>query len=66
MESIKPGTYITICIQDTGEKVAILNAVLSEFKEVETVDSTSLVYEFKDQASNHASTTTYEMRTIKK
>lgn len=66
VESIKPGTYITICIQDTGEKVAILNAVLSEFKEVETVDSTSLVYEFKDQASNHASTTTYEMRTIKK
>jgi SAM-dependent methyltransferase len=66
LEAAQPATYITICIQDVGRKVEILNTVLSRFEELELVDKTSLVYEFRDQASNHTSDTKYEMRTVRK
>jgi SAM-dependent methyltransferase len=59
-------TLITICIQDTGEKVEILNRIISESNNLEIVGRTELVYKFEDKESNHSSETKYEMVTIKK
>jgi hypothetical protein len=59
-------TLITICIQDTGKKVEILNRIISESNNLEIVGRTELVYKFEDKESNHSSETKYEMVTIKK
>jgi SAM-dependent methyltransferase len=66
LKAAKPGAYTTICIQDVGRKVEVLNTVLSRFEEITLMDKTSLVYQFRDQASNHTSATKYEMCTIRK
>lgn len=66
LKTAKPGAYITVCIQDVGKKVEILNALLFRFEEIDLVDKTSLVYEFKDQASSHTSTTKYKMLIVRK
>lgn len=66
MEEVKPNTQITICIQNTGNKLKMLNAILSEEKHIEIVKTEELVYEFIDQETNHRSKTKYEMVIIKK
>ena len=66
IEGVKPGTQITICIQDSGNKLEILNSVIVEAQSVAIENREGLLYEFKDQASNHTSKTKYEMLTIRK
>ena len=66
IDQVKPDTQITICIQDSGNKVAVLNGILSEESVIEIVDRVELLYEFKDEASNHRSKTKYEMVTLQK
>jgi tellurite methyltransferase len=65
-QDAKPGAWITVCIQDTGEKVSILNSVITDSPGVKRVDQTSLIYEFVDEASDHRSSTPYQMITIEK
>lgn len=63
---VNPDTQITICIQDSGNKLKILNSIISEEQNIEIVNREELVYEFIDEESNHSSKTKYEMITIKK
>jgi 2-polyprenyl-3-methyl-5-hydroxy-6-metoxy-1,4-benzoquinol methylase len=61
-----PGTLITICIQNSGKKVAILNDIVSSEAAVEEVSRISLVYRYVDKASGHSSETDYEMVTVRR
>lgn len=62
----KPNTLITICIQKTGKKLSILNAILSSKNNLLRLHQTELVYKYEDKASNHFSESKYEMITVKK
>jgi 2-polyprenyl-3-methyl-5-hydroxy-6-metoxy-1,4-benzoquinol methylase len=63
---VKPDTCITVCIQNSGNKIEILNSIISEEQSMEMINKTKLVYEFIDKESNHGSKTKYEMMTIRK
>ena len=65
-EESSPNTLITICIQKTGKKIEILNAIISSTDHLKIIDKTELVYTFEDEKSNHKSETKYEMVTMKK
>ena len=62
----KQHAIITICIQDTGDKLEVLNAVVSKFRWLEEMDKTNLSYTFVDQDSGHTSTTPYQMLSLRK
>ena len=66
IEKSKPNTLITICIQNTGKKLDILNAIIAELENVTLVSENGLLYRFEDKESNHSSETKYEMITIRK
>ena len=66
IETSKPDTLITICIQKTGKKLAILNSIISKIVYLEIINQNELTYKFEDKKSNHSSETKYEMITIKK
>lgn len=66
IESVKPNTHITICIQDSGNKVHILDSVIAERKEVAITLRKKFVYAFEDQESGHRSESNYQMLTIQK
>ncbi|WP_020567018.1 class I SAM-dependent methyltransferase [Neolewinella persica] len=61
-----PEALITICLQNTGKKVAILNDIISSEAAVEEVSSKNLVYRYEDKASGHSSETDYEMVTVRR
>ena len=61
-----PGTLLTICIQHTGKKLAVLNAFVAGLEDWKVTDRTELVYKFADKSSGHVSTTKYEMISMKK
>ncbi len=62
----KTNTFITICIQNTGEKLEILNSIFSKIENIEIIKQEKLIYKFEDKKSNHSSATKYEMIVIKK
>ena len=60
------GVYITICIQDSGKKVKILNDILECFPFLELFDSRSLIYNYVDRASGNSSQSNYQIVTVVK
>ena len=64
--SAKPNTLITICIQNTGKKLQILNSIISNTKILEIMHSEDFKYTFTDKESNHSSVTNYKMMTLRK
>ena len=65
-EFAKENTLITICIQNTGNKIKILNSIIFEAPKVEIVNRELFNYKFEDKQSSHNSPTKYEMVIIKK
>lgn len=66
IKSVKPKTLITICIQNTGKKVEILNSIILNNSNLNTVNQTELTYSFEDKESNHRSKSKYKMITVRK
>ncbi len=66
MASAKTGALISVCIQDVGKKLQVLDSIIAEARNMEIFARQKLVYEFIDQASNHSSKTKYEMVTLVK
>ena len=66
IELSSPNTLITICIQKTGNKLEILDSLLSNKQDLEIIDRTELIYKYEDKETNHSSETKYEMLTAKK
>lgn len=65
-ESASPNTLITICIQDAPHKIGVLNSILSNQGDLETIHQVALIYRYEDKASNHSSETAYQMITVRK
>lgn len=65
IKNSKVNTQITICIQNIGKKVEILNSVISLKANLEIVNITKLKYIYEDKKSNHSSETEYKMITFK-
>ena len=63
---IKKGCILLVCIQDTGEKVEILNNIIDEGNQLERLSDTKFEYIFEDRESNHSSKTNYRMIAAKK
>jgi 2-polyprenyl-3-methyl-5-hydroxy-6-metoxy-1,4-benzoquinol methylase len=64
--SAKPSARITICIQNTGNKVQVLHALISDTGLVSIIHRVDFVYVFKDKESGHGSGTDYVMITLSK
>ena len=62
----KPLAFITICLQNSGNKWNILKSILSENPDIDTVHTTELVYEYVDRESQYRSQTPYMMVSIQK
>lgn len=66
IESATPNTLITICIQDAPHKIGVLNSILADQTNLETIHEIGLIYRYEDKASNHSSETAYQMITVRK
>ena len=65
IESISD-TIITICLQKTGNKPKILNAILANQRQLELIHTEEFVHQFVDEVSKHHSVTKYQMISLKK
>jgi len=63
---IKIGSLLVICIQDTGNKVEILNQAIDFKEKLKRLSVKKFRYEFEDSDSGHKSKTDYRMIVIKK
>ncbi|RMG58144.1 MAG: methyltransferase domain-containing protein [Bacteroidetes bacterium] len=61
VEGSDPGTLLTICLQDVGEKVAVLDGLIAEYAGIEEVKRARFRYTFEDKASGHRVETPYLM-----
>ncbi|MBX2873326.1 MAG: methyltransferase domain-containing protein [Saprospiraceae bacterium] len=59
-------TIITICIQDTGDKIEILDTIIARLNKLEEIDRSHLRYTFIDSETGHRSETPYQMLSVKK
>ena len=66
LSSIKKGCLLIICLQDTGNKVEILNETLDSEKQRERVTDIKFNYVFEDSESGHGSESKYRMIVVMK
>lgn len=66
VSNIRMGSLIIFCIQDTGEKVSILNKAIDYQKKLTRLSSKKFIYTFEDQESGHKSTSNYRMLVVEK
>ena len=61
ISDMKGGCLLVVCIQNTGNKVQILNEVIDFEKKLNRIKVTEFKYIFEDKASGHKSSTDYTM-----
>lgn len=61
VSEIIDGCLVAVCIQDTGNKVQILNKAIDHKKEMKRVLDAKFQYNFKDDENGHISQTDYRM-----
>lgn len=61
ISTVKKGCLIMVCIQDTGNKVQILNQALDFKRPLIRLADTSFKYTFEDRDSGHRSESDYRM-----
>ena len=66
LSSIKIGCMIVFCIQDTGQKVEILEQILGEEKQIDRLTEKHFEYIFEDKETGHKSITTYRMIVVER
>lgn len=66
VSDIKKGSLVVVCIQDTGDKVHILNQVIDAEKSVKLLADKGFTYTFEDSESGHTAETDYRMLVIEK
>lgn len=62
----KPETIIMFCIQNSKEKVSILNRTIDFNGCIQRIHEASFPYQFKDDITGHVSTTDYKLIAVKK
>ncbi len=65
-EELKVGGVVVFCIQDTGEKVPILEKSIGQNSNLVTISKIPFIYTFKDEDSGHSSTTNYQLISVQK
>lgn len=63
---VKDGCLVVVCIQDTGEKVKILNQAIDFKVQLERVTEQEFVFAFEDKENGHRSETNYRMVVVRK
>ena len=63
---IKNGSLVVVCIQNTGEKVQILNKAIDSKRIEKRLTDKDFTYTFEDSGSGHKSETDYRMIVIEK
>jgi SAM-dependent methyltransferase len=63
---IRNASLVVVCIQDTGDKVQILNQALDHEKELSRLTDEKFTYTFIDGNSGHISETDYRMIAVEK
>lgn len=61
IEKVKNGCLIIVCIQDTGNKVNILNDTLDFERKLERLTDLKFEYRWKENEGGHESTTNYRL-----
>jgi 2-polyprenyl-3-methyl-5-hydroxy-6-metoxy-1,4-benzoquinol methylase len=61
VSQIKNGSLVVVCIQDTGDKVQILNQAIDFEKQLKRLTDKKFKYTFEDERSGHRSETDYRM-----
>jgi len=63
---LRNGSLIVVCIQDTGDKVQILNKSIDFEKKLKRLTDKDFKYVFEDKDSGHKSETDYRMIIVEK
>ncbi|MEZ5056275.1 MAG: class I SAM-dependent methyltransferase [Saprospiraceae bacterium] len=58
---LKNNCLLVVCIQDTGEKIKILNEAIDYHKKLKRLADTAFRYRFEDKENKHFSETDYRM-----
>ncbi len=66
IKSVKPSCLIIICIQDTGNKVKILNEVIDFENKLERLTDITFDYTWEDKETGRGSTIPYRMIVARK
>lgn len=66
VSDIKKGSLVVVCIQDTGDKVHILNQAIDGAKSVKRLADKGFTYTFEDSESAHTAETDYRMLVVEK
>lgn len=66
ISEIKPGSLAVFCIQDTGDKVQVLNRAIDSEKRRKRLAEKSFRYVFEESGTDHRSETDYQMIVIEK
>lgn len=66
LKKVKNGCLIIVCIQDSGNKVKILNETLDCEGKLERLSPLNFKYKWKDKESGHESTSNYQLIIVKK
>lgn len=66
LSKIRKGCFLIFCIQDTGNKVEILNTTIDYGKQLNRISDIKFKYIYKDHESGHQSETNYRMIVVKK
>lgn len=59
LSASSPSTIIVFCIQNTGEKVKILNKIIADTNQFESIHEEELEYVFTDKNTGHSSVSPY-------
>jgi len=66
ISEIKNGCLVVFCIQDTGNKVQILNQAIDSEKKLNRLANKKFTYTFNEEKSGHKSITEFRMIVIEK
>ncbi len=66
VSKIKTGCLVVVCIQDTGDKVRMLNQAIDFEKRLTRLTDSKFKYTFEDAENGHKSETDYRMVVIEK
>lgn len=66
VSKIRKKCLVIFCIQDSGEKVSILNKAIDFEGKLKRLTDQKFVYTFKDQESGHKSETSYRLIVVEK
>lgn len=66
VSEISVGSILVVCIQDTGDKVQLLNQAIDFEKQLDRLVDRRFKYRFEDKASGHKSETEYRMIVVEK